>query len=157
MGRAGTREERLAALVAGTYDRQSTGRPVHEWDLARLAEGGGMRSNYLRLEQYMTTDLLTVNEDESIELVANLMDWHRIQHVPVEANHPTIRVEPDADRDAGRTVLELPLEVSLRGSTQPEPVDLVIERSPYDFDDLVALRGGQVAAIEPATSHAEVG
>jgi CBS domain-containing protein len=34
----------------------------------------------------MTTDLLTVNEDESIELVANLMDWHRIHHVPVEAN-----------------------------------------------------------------------
>lgn len=86
MGQSGTREERLAALVAGTYDRQSTGRPVHEWDLARLPEGGGMRSNYLRLEQYMTTDLLTVNEDESIELVANLMDWHRIHHVPVEAN-----------------------------------------------------------------------
>jgi len=86
MGRGGTREERLAALVAGTYDRQSTGRPVHEWDLARLAEGGGMRSSYMRLEQYMTTDLLTVNEDESIELVANLMDWHRIHHVPVEAN-----------------------------------------------------------------------
>lgn len=86
MGRSGTREERLAALVAGTYDRQSSDRPVHEWDLARLAEGGGMRSNYLRLEQYMTTDLLTVNEDESIELVANLMDWHRIHHVPVEAN-----------------------------------------------------------------------
>ena len=86
MGRDGTREERLAALVAGTYDRQSTGQPVHEWDLAELAEGGGMRSSYLRLEQYMTTDLLTVNEDESIELVANLMDWHRIHHVPVEAN-----------------------------------------------------------------------
>jgi CBS domain-containing protein len=86
MDRDGTREERLAALVAGTCDRQITGRPVHEWDLARLAEGGGMRSSYLRLEQYMTTDLLTVNEDESIELVANLMDWHRIHHVPVEAN-----------------------------------------------------------------------
>jgi len=86
MGRQGTREERLAALVAGTYERQVEGSPVHEWDLARLAEGGGMRSSYLRLEQYMTTDLLTVNEDESLELVANLMDWHRIHHVPVEAN-----------------------------------------------------------------------
>ena len=86
MGRGGTREERMAALVAGTYDRQSAGRPVHEWDLAELAEGGGMRSSYLRLEQYMTTDLLTVNEDESIELVANLMDWHRFHHVPVEAD-----------------------------------------------------------------------
>ena len=86
MGREGTREERLAALVAGTYERQTAGIPVHEWEPARLAEGGGMRSSYLRLEQYMTTDLLTVNAEESIELVANLMDWHRIHHVPVEAN-----------------------------------------------------------------------
>lgn len=86
MGQKGTREERLAALVAATYERQSAGAPVHEWELARLAEGGGMRSNYLRLEQYMTTDLVTVNADESVELVANLMDWHRIHHIPVENN-----------------------------------------------------------------------
>ncbi len=86
MGEKGTREERLAALVAATYDRQSAGTPVHEWELARPEEGGGMRSSYLRLEQYMTTDLVTVNSDESVELVANLMDWHRIHHVPVESN-----------------------------------------------------------------------
>lgn len=86
MGPSGTREERLAALVAATYDRQTERRPVHEWELARLAEGGGMRSSYLRLEQYMATDLLTVNEEESIELVANLMDWHRMHHIPVESN-----------------------------------------------------------------------
>ncbi|MDX1579711.1 MAG: CBS domain-containing protein, partial [Gemmatimonadota bacterium] len=84
MGQKGTREERLAALVAATYERQSENRPVSEWDLARLDEGGGMRSSYLRLEQYMTTDLLTVDPDESVELVANLMDWHRIHHIPVE-------------------------------------------------------------------------
>jgi CBS-domain-containing membrane protein len=30
--------------------------------------------------------LLTVNEEEPIDLVANLMDWHRIHHVPVEDN-----------------------------------------------------------------------
>lgn len=84
MGQKGTKEERLAALVAATYERQSEATPVSEWDLAHLAEGGGMRSSYLRLEQYMTTDLVTVNADESIELVANLMDWHRIHHIPVE-------------------------------------------------------------------------
>jgi CBS domain-containing protein len=59
---------------------------VHEWEPARLADGGGLRSSYQRLEQYMQTDLLTANEDEPIELVANLMDWHRIHHVPVEDN-----------------------------------------------------------------------
>lgn len=86
MGRKGTLEERLAALVAATYERQTSGEPVHEWEPAKLGEGGGLRSSYLRLEQYMETDILTVNEDEPIELVANLMDWHRIHHVPVEDN-----------------------------------------------------------------------
>lgn len=32
----------------------------------------------------MTTDLITVGEDEPIDLVARLMDWHRIHHIPVE-------------------------------------------------------------------------
>jgi CBS domain-containing protein len=32
----------------------------------------------------MTTDLFTVHEDEPLELVANLMDWKRIRHIPVE-------------------------------------------------------------------------
>lgn len=86
MGREGTLEERLAALVAATLDRQAEGKPVHEWEPARLADGGGLRSSYQRLEQYMQTDLLTVNEDEPIELVVNLMDWHRLHHVPVEDN-----------------------------------------------------------------------
>lgn len=32
----------------------------------------------------MTTDLFTVHEDEAVDLVANLMDWKRIRHIPVE-------------------------------------------------------------------------
>ena len=80
----GTKAERLAALTAGAYNRQLTNEPVHTWDLANLDEAGGWESNYLRVEQYMTTDVLSVNENELVELVANLMDWHNIRHVPVE-------------------------------------------------------------------------
>ena len=39
---------------------------------------------HLSVEAFMTTDLFTVHEDESVELVANLMDWKRIRHMPVE-------------------------------------------------------------------------
>ncbi len=86
MGQAGTLEERMAALVAATVERQRHGRPVHEWARAEFHEAGGWKPSYLRVEQYMSTDLLTVNEEEPIDLVANLMDWHRIHHVPVEDN-----------------------------------------------------------------------
>ena len=84
MGELGTLEERMAALVAATVERQRHARPVHEWARAELNEAGSWKPSYLRVEQYMSTDLLTVNEDQAIDLVANLMDWHRIHHVPVE-------------------------------------------------------------------------
>jgi CBS domain-containing protein len=32
----------------------------------------------------MTTNLFTVDEEESLELVASIMDWQQIRHVPVE-------------------------------------------------------------------------
>ncbi len=86
MGEKGTLDERMAALVAATVERQRHGRPVHEWARAEVHEAGGWKPSYLRVEQYMSTDLLTVNEEEPIDLVANLMDWHSIHHVPVEDN-----------------------------------------------------------------------
>jgi CBS domain-containing protein len=76
--------ERANALVAATIQRQQTGRPVSEWERARLDEADATKHNYLRVEQYMTTDLFTVQVDDAIEMVANLMIWERIRHVPVE-------------------------------------------------------------------------
>ncbi|HET9888267.1 MAG TPA: hypothetical protein VFR10_12235, partial [bacterium] len=70
--------EKMSALTAATLNRQKTGQPVHTWDLARLEEGGGWESNYQRVEQYMSTDLFTVHEDEVIDLVANMMDWKHV-------------------------------------------------------------------------------
>lgn len=86
MDQDGTLEERMAALVAAMVDRQASGRPVHEWEEAKLGEGGGLKPSYMRVEQYMVTDLRTVNEDEPIDLVANLMDWNHVHHIPVEDN-----------------------------------------------------------------------
>ena len=80
----GTPAERLNALTAAIVTRQTENRPVHEWELGTLHEGGGWRHNYLRIEQYMSTDLYTVHADDPLELAANLMEWHRIRHVPVE-------------------------------------------------------------------------
>jgi CBS domain-containing protein len=80
----GTRGERLTALTAATVERQKTGRPVHEWALAELTEAGGWKPNFGRVEQYMTTHLFTVQEDELLELVAFLMYRKQIRHVPVE-------------------------------------------------------------------------
>ncbi len=84
-GRGG-RSERLAALVAATARRRAEGRPVHEWETAGLDEAGDERSHYQRIDQLMTTDLFTVGEDELVDMVAYVMNWKNIRHVPVEDN-----------------------------------------------------------------------
>ena len=88
MQKSGSRGERLGALAAATLERQLSGAPGHEWKLAEIDEAGGWQHNYQRVEQYMTTDLVTVDQEELLDLVANLMDWNRIRHIPIEdSNH----------------------------------------------------------------------
>ncbi len=86
MGETSSLAERLNAITAATVARQKQGLPVAEWPLASLEESGGWTHTFLTVEQFMTTDLFTVHEDEPVELVANLMDWESIRHVPVEDN-----------------------------------------------------------------------
>ena len=82
--RLGSRVERLRALTRAMVVRQIAQEPVHTWEPAQLAEAGGWRENFLRIGQFMTTDLVTAHEDELIDLVASLMNWRRIGQVPVE-------------------------------------------------------------------------
>lgn len=79
-----TLSERSTAIVAATVQRQLTGRPVADWERARLDELKVTPKKYQRVEHYMTSDLFTVHADDAVEMVANLMIWERIRHVPVE-------------------------------------------------------------------------
>ncbi len=79
-----TLSERATAIVAATVQRQLTGRPVADWERARMDEAKVTPKKYQRVEHYMTSDLFTVHADDAVEMVANLMNWERIRHVPVE-------------------------------------------------------------------------
>ncbi len=84
----GSEGQRLNSVTAAMVARQKAGSPVSEWTAASLDEGGGWRHNFVTIEQLMVTDLVTVAEDDPVELAANLMDWHRIRQVLVEdADH----------------------------------------------------------------------
>jgi len=72
---------------------------VHEWALAELEEAGDWTMNYTNVEQYMTTQLFTVQEDELLEMVAFLMDRKQIRHVPVE--------DEERSPEAGRILMPL--------------------------------------------------
>ncbi|MEZ4260238.1 MAG: CBS domain-containing protein [Polyangiaceae bacterium] len=80
----GSAGERLTALVAATIARQSSGRPVAEWERARLDEVVARRPANHKVSQYMQTDVITVQADDPLELVAELVAWEDIRHLPVE-------------------------------------------------------------------------
>ncbi len=84
MKKTGTKDEALRSLTAAIVARQKEGRPVHQWSLAQITEPSMSKQSYQRVEEFMTTDLFTVHEDEPLDLVANLMDWKQIRHLPVE-------------------------------------------------------------------------
>ncbi|HEX6201071.1 MAG TPA: glutamate-cysteine ligase family protein, partial [Thermoanaerobaculia bacterium] len=84
LGDDGNKAERLAALTLATIERQETNEPVARWRPASLAEAGGWRKHYSKVRHFMATELFTVHEDELVDLVAALMDWEHIRHVPVE-------------------------------------------------------------------------
>jgi CBS domain-containing protein len=81
----GTESQQLCAITAATIEHQLSGKPVHEWPLARLTSGATTWSqSYARVEQLMTTDVVTVDQEELIDLVARIMDWNNIRYVPIE-------------------------------------------------------------------------
>ena len=80
----GSSAENLATLTAAMITRQHAGEPVHTWPLAKPDEAPLRHRTHSRVSSLMTTDLFTVHENEVVDLVASLMDWKHIRHVPVE-------------------------------------------------------------------------
>lgn len=125
MKNRGTKAERFSALTAAMVARQQEGKPGHEWAQAELHEAGGWKPNFARVEQYMTTDLFTVNENELVDLVANLMDWKHIRYVPVEdAQHRLVGIV------TYRSLLRFMVKRMANLSPQTVPVSEVMLRDP---------------------------
>ena len=116
----GTPGEKANALVAATVKRQLTRRPVAEWERARLDEASASHHNYLKVDQYMTTDLFTVHADDPVEMVNILMDWERLRHIPVEdKDHRLIGLV------SYRSLLRF---LAAGGSTKDTPVSKIMRR-----------------------------
>jgi CBS domain-containing protein len=125
LGSKGPLSERLSAVTAAIAARQQGGQPVATWEPAKLEEGGGWKQNYLTVEHCMDTDLVTVEQSEPVDLVANLMVWNHIRHIMVE----------DADNRLVGLVSQRAL-IKLVGTYHPEhregplPVAEIMQREP---------------------------
>lgn len=124
MGELGTRFERLCALTAGAVNRQAEGKPSIEWTLAELEEAGGWRQHFMRVEQFMATDVFTVNQNDLVDLVAAMMQWRKLRYVMVEdEDHHLVGVV------SARTLFQLLGEDLGEYSGEPTPVHEVMNRA----------------------------
>ena len=78
-----TRDIANATLTAHMYRNQKSGRPVHEWEAASDDHILNLDLSITKLEKYMTTEVFVVHEDDLVELVAKVMEWKGVHHVPV--------------------------------------------------------------------------
>jgi len=78
------RDEALTVMTAAIIKNQLKEMPVHTWELPEPGDLDEYRPSKLKVEEFMVTDLFTVQKDDLIDLVAELMDWRRIRYMPVE-------------------------------------------------------------------------
>lgn len=79
-----TTDEATAVMTACIVKNQEKEMPVHTWPLPDPAELEEYVPSRLRVEEFMTTDLITVQKDDLIDFVAEMMNWRKIRYMPVE-------------------------------------------------------------------------
>jgi len=78
-------DEALTCLTASIIKNQKDNIPVHKWKLPDLKEDLiSYHPHDIKVEEFMVTDLFTVQQDDIIELVGEMMDWRKIRFTPVE-------------------------------------------------------------------------
>jgi CBS domain-containing protein len=84
MQEAGPKDSRLQQLTSTMLACQKNECPVHTWPLVKKSEPADWEQGYRTVDQFMSTDLFTVQPGDLIDLAASVMDWRHIRHVPVE-------------------------------------------------------------------------
>ncbi len=77
-------DEALSVMTQAIITKQNTDRPVHTWKLAGLNDLSDYRPMGLKVEELMTTDLFTVNKDDILDFVIDLIKWKDLSIIPVE-------------------------------------------------------------------------
>ena len=118
--------ERLSAITGAARRQQGAGVPVARWEPPVLSDSGGWKHHYLRVDQFMTRDILTVHPDESVRRAAILMEWGRIRHVPVEEDEKLVGLV------SYRTIIRLVAESGLE-EDEFLPVRDVMKKDPISI------------------------
>jgi len=78
------KDETLTILTHSIMKNQKTNLPGHTWKTASLKDLNDYQPLELKVSEFMQTDLQSVEKDDILELVGEIMDWRKIRYMPVE-------------------------------------------------------------------------
>ena len=76
------RFEAMQLLTAYLYEKQEKGYPVSTWQMLHHTDRSPFENKRV-VKHIMSSDILSVDKKESVELVLNIMKWKNIHHMPV--------------------------------------------------------------------------
>jgi CBS domain-containing protein/gamma-glutamylcysteine synthetase len=79
-----TNDEALSIITRMSIKNQKENLPVHNWAEPDATDLDNWRPALMKVEEFMDTDLFTVQKDDLLDLVFKMMDWNRIRYIPVE-------------------------------------------------------------------------
>lgn len=77
-----SREEANILITYHMHKNQLNDLPVSEWELAKPFAREDASSNN-KVHKVMSTQIFTVNQNDSVRLIKNIMQWKKIHHLPV--------------------------------------------------------------------------
>jgi CBS domain-containing protein len=156
------RTERMATLTATASARALGDMPVSEWPLLSEPPARTAR-RYSVVEQCMTTDLLTVNEDDALDLVAFLMEHKGVRQILVEdadqrltgiiSYRSLLRLVATGDLHVGQSVpvRDVMVRDPVTVTPQTSTLDAIRLLREADVTALPVLSGGRLVGI--VTEH----
>lgn len=112
-------DEALSVITSSILEKQKSDTPVHEWNLPSLKDLKEYHPADISVSEFMTTDLVTVQKDDLIDLVAQMMNWKKLRYAPVEDKNGDL-----VGLVTSRKLLEHYVAKSTTGKTE----DIVVEK-----------------------------
>jgi CBS domain-containing protein/gamma-glutamylcysteine synthetase len=77
-------DEALTVVTAAMIKNQRNNLPVHDWPIPNLNDLEMYKPTQMVVSEFMQTDLFTVQQDDIIEFVVEIMDWRKLKFLLVE-------------------------------------------------------------------------
>ena len=86
-----SREEIPITITSSMISNQEKGIPVSKWKLASTNDIKNWHPSNMLVEEFMTTEIFTVQQDDIPELVTDILNWRKLKHIPVEDDKGRLR------------------------------------------------------------------